>query len=173
VPERVRLRPVAEDDLASLERTLTDPDLVGEFLWGGWRNPTTGRRAWQENGLLDVDRSVLMVIAGEERIGFVAWRRNDAQSAWPCWEIGISLWPEARGQGYGTEAQRQPVRYLFLHTQYNRVQALTDVDNIAEQRSLEKAGFTREGVLRGYRFRAGRWRDEVIYGVVRADVRLD
>lgn len=172
MPERVRLRPVAEDDLATLERIFTDPDSVGEFMWRGWRNPLTWRRQWEETRLLDDDRSVLIVTVGDERLGFVGWRRSDPRGPSPCWEIGINLWPEARGRGYGSEAQRQLVRYLFLHTDVNRIQAGTDVDNVAEQRALERAGFTREGVLRGYLFRAGAWRDEVIYGVLRDEVRL-
>lgn len=44
---------------------------------------------------------------------------------------------------------------------------------MAEQRALEKAGFTREGVLRGTTFRQGRWHDQVIYSVLRAEVTLD
>jgi RimJ/RimL family protein N-acetyltransferase len=44
------------------------------------------------------------------------------------------------------------------------------VANIAEQRALEWAGFTREGVLRGACFRAGAWRDMVMYSVLRAEV---
>ena len=52
-------------------------------------------------------------------------------------------------------------RYLFEHTPANRVEAQTDIENIAEQRALEKAGFTREGVARGSQFRAGAYHDLV------------
>jgi RimJ/RimL family protein N-acetyltransferase len=53
----------------------------------------------------------------------------------------------------------------------NRIAAETEVGNVAEQRSLEKAGFTREGTLRGSCFRAGKWRDMASYSIVRADVK--
>ena len=36
-----------------------------------------------------------------------------------------------------------------------------------------KAGFTREGVMRGCGFRDGRWRDAVLYSVLRDEVALD
>jgi RimJ/RimL family protein N-acetyltransferase len=49
----------------------------------------------------------------------------------------------------------------------HRLQAGTEVDNIAEQRALEAAGFQREGIHRGVYFRDGRWRDSVMYGLVR------
>jgi RimJ/RimL family protein N-acetyltransferase len=51
----------------------------------------------------------------------------------------------------------------------NRIEAVTESTNTAEQWALSKAGFTREGVLRGYGFRDGRWRDGVIYSVLRED----
>ena len=70
-----------------------------------------------------------------------------------CWMIGISLAPEARGDGYGTEATRQLARYLFLHTQMNRAEAQTGITSLAAQRALERTGFTREGVRRGASFR--------------------
>jgi RimJ/RimL family protein N-acetyltransferase len=77
--------------------------------------------------------------------------------------------PEVRGLGYGTEAQRLLVRYLFAHTQVNRIEAVTEVTDAAEQWALQKAGFTREGVLRGYVFRDGAWRDVLVYSVLRAE----
>ena len=58
------------------------------------------------------------------------------------------------------------------HTQVNRIEATTEITNVAEQRALEKAGFTREGILRGTTFRQGRWRDQVIYSVLRDEVKL-
>jgi hypothetical protein len=73
------------------------------------------------------------------------------------------------GQGHGAEAQRQLAAYLFATTRVERLEASTDVDNLAEQRSLEKAGFTREGVLRSAQFRDGAFHDLVLYSRLRGD----
>jgi RimJ/RimL family protein N-acetyltransferase len=54
----------------------------------------------------------------------------------------------------------------------NRVEAETEITNIAEQRALEKAGFTREGVRRGAIFRQGQWHDDVLYSLLRHEVDL-
>ena len=35
--------------------------------------------------------------------------------------------------------------------------------------ALYLTGFSREGVLRGIRWRGGAWRDEVLYGILRTD----
>jgi GNAT superfamily N-acetyltransferase len=48
-----------------------------------------------------------------------------------CLEIGALLFPEHRGRGFGTAAQRLLVDYLFGTTLANRLQAITDVENLA------------------------------------------
>jgi RimJ/RimL family protein N-acetyltransferase len=168
--DQVRLRPVAEEDLAVIERLTGDPEAVGEHGWFGWYDPWTYRRRWEETGLLTDDGGMLMVAGPAEPLGFVQWRRQRTNRVSHCWNIGIGMLPEVRGLGYGTEAQRLLVDYLFAHTQANRVEAVTEITNTAEQWALSKAGFTREGVLRGYGFRDGVWRDAVMYSVVREDL---
>ena len=41
--------------------------------------------------------------------------------------------------------------------------------NVVEQRALEGAGFSREGVLRGAQWRRGEWHDLVSYARLRTD----
>ncbi|SEP34544.1 GNAT family N-acetyltransferase [Amycolatopsis saalfeldensis] len=168
--ERVTLRPVRESDLGMLEALTNDPDTAGEYQWFGWHDPGFVRRRWQEDGMLGSDRGMLVPALGGRALGLVSWHRSRTGPSSFCWNVGLVLLPEARGHGHGTEAQRQLVRYLFAHTQLNRVEATTETGNRAEQRSLEKAGFTREGVLRGFDFRDGEWRDNVLYSVVRSDL---
>jgi RimJ/RimL family protein N-acetyltransferase len=168
--EEIKLQPVIENDLAIIENLVETP-AGGEFAWFGHPLPGDHRKRWTENGLLDPDRSALMVVRGAERIGFVSWTRiQQWRESWH-WLMGIGLVPTARGKGYGTVAQRLLVDYLFAHSPAHRIEADTELENIAEQRSLEKAGFTREGVIRGIVWRDGKWRDGVVYGILRDDPR--
>lgn len=173
--DRVRLRPVAEADLPVLDRFKMDPEAMGPFEWYGWRDLDRFRHGWAEDRLLSDARGALMVATdgAANPLGVVTWRRAWATTLSYCWEIGIAMLPEARGKGYGTEAQRQLVRYLFAHSTVNRVQAATNIGNVAEQRALEKVGFTREGVLRGIAFQNGRWQDGVLYSMLRHEVPPD
>jgi RimJ/RimL family protein N-acetyltransferase len=166
---RVALRPVAEADLPVLEKLTWDPEATGEFARIGWFDPRLWRRRWAENELIAPDNGAMMVVLGEERLGFVNWQRRTTGPAAFCWMIGIGMLPEARGHGYGTQAQQLLARYLLAHTTVHRIEAYTETGNIAEQRALEKAGFTREGVLRGVGWRDGEWRDGVIYSLLRTD----
>ncbi len=167
----IELRPVEEGDLATLGDLMAgDPVAAGEFSWYGWNDRQRWHRRWAENGLLGDDGGTLMVTRGLKRLGLVNWRRKTATPTAYHWEIGIALLPEARGHGYGTEAHRLLVRYLFAHTPVHRIEAATETGNLAEQRALEKAGFTREGVLRGAGWRDGAWRDGVWFSVLRTDL---
>lgn len=152
-----------------LELIRADPQEATRFGFYGFRTNNAMRRDFAETGLLGEDGGVLAVIAAGEPVGSVSWHRVRTAPISFTWNIGIGLLGSARGRGYGTAAQRALAEYLFGYTEANRVEAGTETDNYAEQRSLEKAGFTREGVVRGAAFRAGRWRDMVVYSVVRAD----
>lgn len=67
--------------------------------------------------------------------------------------IGISVVNEYRGKGIGSIAQR--LLATELHSQgIVRVEAQTDVENIAEQKALKGAGFAYEGTLRKAQGRA-------------------
>ena len=164
------LQLVAEADLPILERLTQDPESAGEFAWLGWHKLTRFRQWWAENRLISDDISVLMVVRDDERLGFVTWYKVSSTPGYYYWKIGIALLPEARGKGYGTQAQRMLAQYLFKHTTVQRIEAATEVGNVAEQRALEKAGFTREGVHRCTGWRDGAYRDGVWYSMVRTDL---
>lgn len=87
-----------------------------------------------------------------------------------AWNVGIWLRPAHRGRGYGAAAQRLLARYLLTTTDVRRVEASTDVDNVAERRALERAGFAFDGVLRGAQERMGQRRDLAVYAVLRDDL---
>ena len=73
------------------------------------------------------------------------------------------------GSGHGSRAQRMLADYLFTTFPVHRVEASTDVTNLREQRSLEKAGFSREGLLRGAQWRSGAYHDLVSYACLRGE----
>ena len=92
-----------------------------------------------------------------------SWHEVGNLSAHPVWygptitskamNIGISIVEEFRGQGFGSIAQRLLAEEL--HRQgFVRVEASTDITNIAEQKALKNAGFIFEGTLRKAQGRA-------------------
>ena len=171
--QNVKLRPVEEADLQLLGRFDADPALDPPYEWKGFRDPQRHRRRWELDGYLGTDDSILIAALPEGTFtGFLAWtaiRRIPPIAPAVGYRIGIALLPEYRGQGLGSAAQCLLADHLFWTTLANRIEAGTDLENVAEQRALEKAGFQREGVLRGAGYFEGRFRDGVTYSRLRAD----
>lgn len=162
------LRPVTDQDAALLAQWRAEPvsSSFDDF------SATAGDREQYErlpppSGI----ETMLVLDAAQLPIGNVQWHpvRHGPTRGSVALNIGISLRPEARGRGHGARAQRQLTHYLFDRYPVHRVEAGTDIDNIAEQRALDRAGFRREGIARGAQWRAGGWRDLVIYSKLRRD----
>jgi RimJ/RimL family protein N-acetyltransferase len=170
----IRLRPVQEADLEALaagQSREADP-----WDWFGFRPANALRRHFSADGMISDQSGTLAVeTSAGTLVGTVSWFavQHGPSAACRAWNIGISLFPGHRRLGYGSAAQRTLAEYLFATTLFERVEAETDIENIAEQRALEKAGFTREGVLRHSQFRDGRWRDNLLYSVLRAELDSD
>jgi RimJ/RimL family protein N-acetyltransferase len=86
-------------------------------------------------------------------------------------ELGVWVSPQRRGGGLGSRALGVAARWLILECGFQRVAVLTEPDNEPMIRAAERAGFTREGVLRGYRRRQGRRIDAFVMSLVRRDLR--
>ena len=166
----IRLRPVVEDDLAMFRRFGNEPFLVG-LDWGGFRDAQAPGRRFAVDGYLGPEDGRLMVELQQEHVaaGFVSWHSGLNAGLGKYWEIGIALLPEWRGRGIGWQAQAMLCDYLFSHSPAMRIQAGTHPENIAEQKSLEKAGFQLEGIIRACEFRDGQWRDGYLYSRLRDD----
>jgi RimJ/RimL family protein N-acetyltransferase len=129
-------------------------------------------RATVPSAALDDSGGLAVVDEAGALAGYVSWRWNNwgPNPASRCPMLGVWLTPSARGQGIGRLAQRQLAELFFRHTATNRVEAHTDVENVAEQRALEAAGFQREGLTRGAQWRDGAYRDGYLYAIIRQDV---
>ena len=166
-----RLRLPVPDDAPYLERQNT-PEEAGDQNWLGYRSPGTYRTRIEGGDTISEDRGMLVVSDDDGQIvGEASWIRllNGPPPHGYCWNIGIWIASEHRGQGHGAAAQRLLADYLFANSYYKRVEAGTDADNIGEQKALERAGFTREGVLRSACWRDGQWRDMVVYSKLRGE----
>jgi RimJ/RimL family protein N-acetyltransferase len=168
----VRLRDVTLADVDMLEAWL-DQREEDSFNNLGQPRKSMPRDVLAVGPLRDDRRGTLIVerLDTGAPVGSLSWHvvGYGPNSASQCFNIGIELVAAARGQGFGAEAQRLLADWLFGASEVNRVEASTDVENLPEQRALEKAGYTRDGVIRGSQFRAGRHHDVVVYSRLRSD----
>jgi len=115
------------------------------------------------------DRTPFAITDSEtgEVIGSIDMRINRMQTG----HVGYWLAPQARGRGLTTAALLALSRWGFEELGLGRVELVTDPDNIASQRVAERAGFTREGILRAILVnRDGSRRDGVMFSLLPGEV---
>lgn len=81
-------------------------------------------------------------------------------------ELGLLIDPSEHRHGYGTDAMRVMIRYLFRYRGLNKVHAQTSGPNLAAIALLEKLGFKRDAVLRDHYFQDGSFHPGYVYSLL-------
>ena len=170
VRERVRLRPVIDDDLGAMVRYRGDAE-VCRFLPFEPQTPDDIRaRIGHLFGgtRLDGERSGV-VLAIEDRtdgtvIGDLVLFHLDRDAG--AAEIGWVVAPAASGRGLATEAVRALIDIAFGVYGLRRLVARIDADNARSLALAERVGMRREAHLVENAWFKGRWSDEIDYGIL-------
>ncbi|WP_163254290.1 GNAT family N-acetyltransferase [Bacillus tropicus] len=73
------------------------------------------------------------------------------------------------GQGYGTEAIKIILRFVFEQLSLNRLQLEVFSHNLRGIKAYEKVGFVKEGTLRQSLFYNDAYSDEIIMAILKSD----
>jgi ribosomal-protein-alanine N-acetyltransferase len=90
--------------------------------------------------------------------------RRDRRAVVGTW-LGRAHW----GTGANREAKALVCHLAFGALGLERLGAYADVRNTRSQSALERIGFEREGILRGFHRHRGQARDVVLYSLLRSD----
>ena len=131
---------------------------LGRRVEGGPTDRATGTALWL----------TIVEVRGDECIGQIDvhdldWDHSRA-------ELGIWVAPAHRGHGVAADALRLAGRWLVTECGLQRLQLVTDPDNLAMVTAAQRAGFVHEGLLRGYLRERGRRADVTVMSLVAADV---
>src|SRR5689334_8184290 len=103
--EHVYLRPIRQEDLATLTARANDSAYLTEFNFFGLRQDNLLQQRFLEDGLLGRAQGTLVVVTCEQDlvVGEVSYRlvRYGPGEASTAYNIGIVVAPEQRGNGYG------------------------------------------------------------------------
>ncbi len=131
-----------------------------------------GHRAWIRN-MVETGKVVQMMICDtkdERPLGSVYIRDIDREHSRA--EYGIFIGEaSARGRGVGTAAAKLMLHYCFRQMGLHRIFLRALSDNQQAIRSYEKAGFTKEALLREDVFLDGAYRDVVLMGILDREFR--
>ena len=155
----VVLRVPDDADASWITEAWNDPD-IAEFIVG-----MPPPRRWAPS----TDAEFVIADAADEPLGLISLRIADRDPGLAA--VGYWLRPEARGRGAATVAVQLVARWAFDELGVQRLELTTAPENVASQRVAERAGFTREGVLRGLVATKddGR-RDSVMFSLLPADL---
>ena len=166
----LRVRIPREEDAAALFEHASDPEVTRWFSWGPYSSQAEARSylarlpAQRERGE-HLDLVVEHLEAGPIGItGLGEHARRDRRAVIGSW-LGRAWW----GTGANQEAKALMCHLAFTLLGLERLGAYSNVEHARSQRALERLGFRREGVLRGYHRHGDRALDVVIFGLLRAE----
>ncbi len=103
----------------------------------------------------------------KKMIGFIALSYIDKTHAFAY--LGSSLLPEYSGQGITTEANIGVINFAFNETFLNRIESQFYEKHKAMERVNIKSGMTREALIRENFMIEGKYRNSIMYSIIKND----
>lgn len=167
----IALRPWRADDVPALVEAAQDPEIprwtvvpapYGEADARGFIAAQSERRASGDAAPFAVVSAPDDRLLGSVEITLQDWRNARG-------EIGYWIAGSARRRGAALRSVQLISRWAFDALGLARIELLVEPPNTASQRVAERAGYTREGVLRSYREMKGKRVDFVLFSLLPDD----
>jgi RimJ/RimL family protein N-acetyltransferase len=167
VGTKVRLRAIEPEDVPMLLRWFNESP-AREWLMTRLPLSRANEQAWAASAAISpaTPTFIVQTRTGKD-IGVTGLTLHGTRA-----EMGIAL-HESRywGGGYGTDAVRTLVDGAFRAMPLLRIELFVYPDNKRAIGCYEKAGFSREGVLRAREYRRGKYEDVVIMSILHEEWR--
>jgi RimJ/RimL family protein N-acetyltransferase len=157
----VELRTIERDDAAFVQRAGNEPAFHEGFV--------IDRPKTRESTEAHLDRTV----DDDDTVSLLICVDGDPVGRASLLDVGrthadLSYWlvPEARGNGYVTEAAALLVEHAFESLGLHHVRAWTLDDNEASRGVLRRLGFSHEGSIREHVFTRGEYHDVEHFGIL-------
>ncbi len=168
IGEKVRIRPLEEEDLKEFFNWHTSAEAMGaEYNNLNAVDWFAFEKRVKEASASPSQMTVFMIekLENKKRVGHIFHVQRAGNT-----EIGYMIAdPADRGMGYTTEATKLMVDYPFKTKNLGRIEATSDTRNTASHHVLDRCGFKREGTLRHYYFTDGAYRDHFMFSIIRED----
>lgn len=162
IHDLICIRTIEERDLELLYKWNT-PDFRGDFQECQLESLKRIQTDYEEDEFCSSEFQMMMIESEGQPCGLLTlsfYREGLVK-------LGIVLASEKRRSGIGSKALSIITEYLFQNYPVVRIEADTDVENIASQKTLERAGFEKEGLLRKFRYHHGAYHDSFLYSKIR------
>ena len=159
----IRIRGFGDGDAEAFAAATHDPEIVAHSGLPRSHTPESARELFaQYDAAADFIQRAVADARTDELLGTVILF-NVARHERRC-EVGFWLVPAARGRGAATAAVELACDWAIRTWGIERFDAHSDVDNPGAHAVLERNGFSREGILRGWGARGAERVDAVQFG---------
>jgi len=166
--ERLRLRPLNPGDARAVHLMMSDAEVMAYWDVGKVEDPAaTGDIVQRQLTEMEAERGFLwsMERLGDHTfVGVCDLSEIDRRHARA--EVGFMAGRAFWGEGYTLEAMHAIIAYAAISLRLRRLEARTHIGNVRSIRMLERLGFKREGLMRGYVERDGERRDCLLFGLL-------
>ena len=166
--DRLLLRPFQESDAAALFGIFSDPAVMRYWSTPPWTDIAPAHTMISQDRKstsMEYLRLGITLAAGSELVGMCTLFSINQTCRRA--EIGYALGATAWGKGYMNEALTALLDYGFSQLDLNRVEADIDPRNEASAKTLERLGFSQEGLLRERWIVDGEVSDTAFYGLLK------
>jgi RimJ/RimL family protein N-acetyltransferase len=165
----VVLTELRTQDSAALRRWINDARTTR--FNAPWRPVApSAHEAWFESVGRDPAKVALAIRAAPDGPALGVVQLLDIHPVHRSAQLTIRIGDEAdRGKGYGVDALTGALDFAWRDLNLRRVWLHVFADNDRAIRAYARAGFVREGLLRGSAWIDGAWRDEIVMAVLRPD----
>lgn len=173
--EKVKLKEATKEDIDGLYYWKYEEEEQAAKKWNGpyipeeRRKKEEYRRVWQkDNEIFSNVPAALVIHAKEKLIGYVGSHWVDKNTYWL--ETGIVIYnKDFWNGGYGSEAYRLWIDYLFSSTEIHRLGLSTWSGNTRMMKVAEKIGMQEEARIRKARTVDGEYFDAIKMGILREE----
>jgi [ribosomal protein S5]-alanine N-acetyltransferase len=167
--ERLRLREITQDDAESIFTCFSNENVTRYYGIDTLENIEQAEKFIEhfsknyieKRGIRwGIERKGLKGIIGT--IGYNVWSPKHRRA-----EIGYEIHPNYWGKGYAFEAASKVISYGFEDMDLTRIGAVVFIENNVSKRLLEKMGFQKEGILRGYMYQNDQAHDTYVYSLLK------
>lgn len=167
----VKLREYREEDIKIAQDYINDPDTIRSlaiavpfpFTYADEKKFVEGNSAFNSEYNFAIETLENPRYIGGCGIKNLDWKNSKL-------EIGIAIGDKKlRGKGYGTDAMKVLVDFIFNEMNINKIKLEVFTFNQGAIRCYEKAGFREEAILKNEVYRGGKFHDVVVMSIFRAD----
>ena len=167
--QRIYLRPLQEADAQSFLNNTQDEEI--RYMTGTKRSFTL-EQIQQHIGKCEKDVTrydfAICLISNNHLIGELSISEIDADNSKAGFRISM-FGTKLTGKGFGTEAIKLVLKFVFEELNLNRLQLEVFSHNKRGIRAYEKNGFKKEGVLRDSLYYNGQFSDEIIMSILKRE----